>query len=301
MPDQPNSDIQAELAALRERVKILEAARPVPPDGAARRARSVLSRVCLFGGLPLLALLATSGLLHGKDGSDALFIDLLGRIGIGTDKPEADLHVRGKTLIKPASGNAILSLGSEDPNGYGILELRYKQDGTLQDRKHRIGFTDGSGGWLSWSEYPSKNAFIGGAADVKGGLSVGGAVTAPSMTVTGGARVQGDLDVGGKLTAPNMTVGGTATANDLRVQNNLTVNGIVTAASITAPGMVTGSVFHVTDVTSKIQKRCDRSGEGICDRSKRCERGSSLIISFGYCDVYPIGKSYCMSWICISN
>lgn len=281
MPDQHSSDIQAELAALRDRVKILEAARPAPPEGATRPARSVLSRVCLFGGLPLLALLATSGLLHGKDGSDALFIDLLGRIGIGTDKPEADLHVRGN-LIKPASGNAVLSLGSEDPNGYGILELRYKQDGTLQDRKHRIGFTDGAGGWLLWSEYPSKKAFIGGPAEVKGGLDVGGAVTAPSVTV------------GGTATAKDLTVSGKVTAGDLSA-------GSVTAGRLTAPGMVTGSVFHVTDVTSKTQKRCDRSGEGICDRSKRCERGNSLTISFGYCDVYPIGKSYCMSWICVSN
>jgi hypothetical protein len=89
-----------------------------------------------------------------------LFIQDGGNVGIGTISPGEKLHVRGTALIKPASGNAILSMQSEE-SGYGILQLRYKynDDGT---GKHRIGFTDGAGNWMMWSEYSTNNLYVPG-------------------------------------------------------------------------------------------------------------------------------------------
>ena len=48
-------------------------------------------------GLVLLAVLIvlSGGLLYGQGSIDALFIDEKGNVGIGTDKPQAPLHVHG--------------------------------------------------------------------------------------------------------------------------------------------------------------------------------------------------------------
>jgi len=95
---------------------------------------------------------------YKNDAGNVLFRILEnGNIGVGATIPEASLHIKGTTLIKPASGNSILSMGSEEA-GYGNLQLRYKYDGT----NHRIGFTDGVGNWMMWSEYGTNNLCIPG-------------------------------------------------------------------------------------------------------------------------------------------
>lgn len=66
-------------------------------------------------------------------------------------------EIKGTTLIKPETGNAILSMQSEEA-GYGTLEMRYK----YENSKHRIGFTDNAGNWMLRSEASTNNLYLPG-------------------------------------------------------------------------------------------------------------------------------------------
>jgi hypothetical protein len=73
--------------------------------------------------------------------------------------------IAGTLTLKPTAGQAILSLQGGGA-GSGVLDLRYKYEAS----KHRIGFTDGNGNWMTWSEFGSNDLYVGGRVYAQGGL-----------------------------------------------------------------------------------------------------------------------------------
>jgi hypothetical protein len=106
MVQQPDSDLQAELEGLRQRLGKLEAEHRELLRSAVHSRRPGFFRKCLLGALPVMALLGAGGLLYGQGAGDALFIDPKGWIGIGTNTPKATLDVAGKLNV---SENATLA------------------------------------------------------------------------------------------------------------------------------------------------------------------------------------------------
>jgi len=103
MAQQPDSDLQAELDALRQRLGKLEAAHQALLRSAGHSRRPGFFRKCLLGALPVMALLGAGGLLYGQGAGDALFIDPKGWIGIGTNTPKATLDVAGKMNVSDSA------------------------------------------------------------------------------------------------------------------------------------------------------------------------------------------------------
>jgi hypothetical protein len=87
----------------------------------------------------------------------------------------------------PGKGDAVLSLRQ---GATGDLQLRYKDE----SGKQRIGFTDGLGGWLMWSEWASNNAYIAGNLGL--GVAPGSAYR---LAVQGAARINGVVTVDGLI------------------------------------------------------------------------------------------------------
>ena len=106
MTEQSIGDMQAKLAALRQRLGDLEAEHRDLLRGASRSRRPEFSRKFLLGALPVALLLAAGGLLYGQGAGDALFINPQGWVGIGTNAPKATLDVAGKLNV---SDNSTLS------------------------------------------------------------------------------------------------------------------------------------------------------------------------------------------------
>jgi hypothetical protein len=103
MAQQPGSDLQAELDALRQRLGKLEAEHRDLLRSVSRARRLGFFRKCLLGALPVMALLGAGGLLYGQGAGDALFIDPKGWIGIGTNTPKATLDVAGKLNVSDSA------------------------------------------------------------------------------------------------------------------------------------------------------------------------------------------------------
>ena len=119
MSQQPDSDLQAELDALRQKLGNLEARHRESLRSATRSRRLGFSRKFLLGALSLAALLAAGGLLYGQGAGDALFIDPNGRIVIGGDLDVmgrtgvgTDLKVAGTILAKSFEGIGALPKGA---------------------------------------------------------------------------------------------------------------------------------------------------------------------------------------------
>ena len=94
MSQQPDSELRAELDALRQKLGNLEAKHRDSLRSASCSRRAKFSRKFLLGALPLAVLLAAGGLLYGQGAGDALFIDPDGRVVIG-----GDLDVMGRTGV----------------------------------------------------------------------------------------------------------------------------------------------------------------------------------------------------------
>jgi hypothetical protein len=106
MAQRPDSDLQAELDALRQRLGKLEAEHRDLLRSVSRARRPGFFRKCLLGALPVMALLGAGGLLYGQGAGDALFIDPKGWIGIGTNTPKATLDVAGKLNVSDSASIA---------------------------------------------------------------------------------------------------------------------------------------------------------------------------------------------------
>ncbi len=94
MKEQPESELYAELAALRQRLNNLEAEREAAQYQARCAQRPTFLRKCLLGPLPLALLVLGGGLLYAQ--GDALFIDQDGKVGIlNSLSVKKDLTVEG--------------------------------------------------------------------------------------------------------------------------------------------------------------------------------------------------------------
>jgi hypothetical protein len=94
-------EIQGELDALRRRLQELEGT-------VGSLNRRAFSRGLATGLVPLVLLVALTGVLYGQSAADALFIDSTGNVGIGTVKPAAKLHVEAGGV-----GNGIVIAGQD--------------------------------------------------------------------------------------------------------------------------------------------------------------------------------------------
>jgi microcystin-dependent protein len=119
MSQQPDSDLQAELDALRQKLGNLEAKRRDSLPSASHLRRAGFPRKFLLGALALAALLAAGGLLYGQGAGDALFIDPNGRVVIGGDLDVTgrtgvgtDLNVAGTITAKSFEGIGALPKGA---------------------------------------------------------------------------------------------------------------------------------------------------------------------------------------------
>jgi microcystin-dependent protein len=119
MSRQPDSDLQAELDALRQKLGNFEAKRRDSLRSASHLRRAGFSRKFLLGALPLAALLAAGGLLYGQGAGNGLFIDPNGRVVIGGDLDVTgrtgvgtDLKVAGTIMAKSFEGVGAVPKGS---------------------------------------------------------------------------------------------------------------------------------------------------------------------------------------------
>ncbi|HEY7558579.1 MAG TPA: hypothetical protein VIH18_27630 [Candidatus Binatia bacterium] len=103
MTQQPHSDLQGELDALRQRFGELEAKHRGVLRDASRSRRPGFTRKSLLGALSVVCLLAAGGLLYGQGAGDALFIDQNGRVGIGTNAPKAQLDIQQGARTSPTN------------------------------------------------------------------------------------------------------------------------------------------------------------------------------------------------------
>jgi hypothetical protein len=97
------ADLRAELDALRQQVQVLETAQARDTGIAQPRYRRAVPRRTLMVALPVLLLFATAGVLYGDAGTQALFVDPSGRVGINTPKPGNTLDVRGGAHVASLS------------------------------------------------------------------------------------------------------------------------------------------------------------------------------------------------------
>jgi len=86
-----------------------------------------------------------------------------GNLGVGAEAPEAKLQVAGDGKF---SGNVQIGKAIRLTEGGGELRLQYKKEGNSD----RIGFADGDGNWLSWSEYQTGSSYIKGDLTITGKL-----------------------------------------------------------------------------------------------------------------------------------
>jgi microcystin-dependent protein len=87
-------ELRAELVAVNKQIHALKASQAESkaclfPSKGRRLGKNILLIMT-----PLLGLLAAGGLLHGQGPGEALFIDTLGKVGIGTNAPKAPLDVQ---------------------------------------------------------------------------------------------------------------------------------------------------------------------------------------------------------------
>jgi hypothetical protein len=126
MKEQPDSELYAELAALRQRLSHLEAEQEKGRRHTAYVQRPTFLRKCLLGPLPLALLVMGGGLLYAQ--GDALFIDAKGNVGIGDLTPQG-FQVVLPEKNKPANPKAGITLAG-GLDGNASIEVRNNGTGT---------------------------------------------------------------------------------------------------------------------------------------------------------------------------
>ena len=156
MDEQTASDLQGELAALRQRLGKLEAKHRELLRHAARVRRPAFSRKFLLSSLPVAILLVAGGVLYALD---ALSIDnqgnatFVGNVGIGSDASQKTLNVVGKMTASDATVTGSLSAGALTVTGNatvsglsiagGSENLRLLRGMVDGEKKDGVGFTAG--------------------------------------------------------------------------------------------------------------------------------------------------------------
>lgn len=118
MKEQPESELYAELNALRQRLNNLEAEREAARHQARRAQRPTFLRKCLLGPLPLALLVVGSGLLYAQ--GDALFIDQAGNVSIGKNLrvtgnvTTSRLEAASANVAGPLSTDSLITTGNVD-------------------------------------------------------------------------------------------------------------------------------------------------------------------------------------------
>ncbi|MDF0672849.1 MAG: hypothetical protein P0120_00705 [Nitrospira sp.] len=111
MNEQPDSELYAELAALRQRLSHLEAEHEEVQRQAARAHRPAFLRKFLLGPLPVALLVVGGGLLYAQ--GDALFIDQAGDVSIVKKlNVTGDVTTKGKLEAASAKVTGPLTTGS---------------------------------------------------------------------------------------------------------------------------------------------------------------------------------------------
>lgn len=154
MNEQPDSELYAELAALRQRLNHLEAEHEEVQRQAARAHRPAFLRKVLLGPLPVALLVVGGGLLYAQ--GDALFIDqagdvsiaknlnvtgalttgsliTTGNVGIGATPPSHKFHVVAADavgLFESSGGQAYLRLSTNEGLGNRV-EITNRPGGRL--------------------------------------------------------------------------------------------------------------------------------------------------------------------------
>lgn len=225
MKDDPSrmlaEELRAEIRALHDRLRGLEA-RPVEsPKGAFPGASRRSSRGVIASLIALLGLLAAGGHLYGQGAFDALFIDSTGNVGIGTTAPKATLDVAGRlnvsngaTLSSTAIQGSLttsgsVGVGTSNPtaglevmgdsrfNGsVGINRGAEKNQHlvvTPSDGNIAFNVTDpaNSASWLS--VLPSGSVIMNG-----GNVGIGTTTPEAKLEVNGNARVRGQVSSWGR-------------------------------------------------------------------------------------------------------
>jgi hypothetical protein len=93
-----------------------------------------------------------------------------GNLGIGAEASQAKLQVAGDGKF---SGNVQIGKAIQLTEGGGELRLQYKKEGNSD----KIGFADGDGNWLSWSEYQTGSSYVKGDLTISGKLILPGGWT----------------------------------------------------------------------------------------------------------------------------
>jgi hypothetical protein len=228
MKEQSDSELYAELNALRQRLSHLEAAQEKGGRPTACVQRPTFLRKCLLGPLPLAVFVLGGGLLYAQ--GDALFIDSKGNVGIGTTTPEATLDVTGtsrlgrgvaeswfpytdnnayisgkQTIIRSDNSQEFVRINPTGNVGIGVTDPAARLDVAGTSRLGR-GIAE------SWFPYSDNNAYISGnqtiiRSDGSGGYqefvrinpkgNVGIGTTSPSekLHVAGTVKIEKDLQV----------------------------------------------------------------------------------------------------------
>jgi hypothetical protein len=159
--NQDCADVSSELAALKTRLRQLEAQlASLKPDASPLNHRG-FARGLVLGLAPFLGLVLLIGsTLYGQGAGDALFISANGNVGIGTSEPTAPLEVKGKggTNVDLQVGGRIKSNSAD--GGLWLDDADEAFVGTNSGDK-TVGFWTKAVGWALQIQKASGNLGVG--------------------------------------------------------------------------------------------------------------------------------------------
>ena len=232
-----NDQWEREWAALRAELAELRAAIQTqrPSDGGGRRGASDRNRRrkrMVLVALPIVAMLATGGVLFGQGAIQALFIDQKGQVGIGTTTPAMILDVKEDSIIGTSATNETqhsvknqkrkVSFGYQLPGTSEFVGMRAL---VAASPNHK----DGNTADISFDTWEYTTAYSREVMRINGTGNVG----------IGKSNPQAKLDVDGDIKATSMHVGG-----NVQIDGTITHRGIAGIAPIWDSGWVADQPFE---------------------------------------------------------